>query len=82
MEHNLIDNDLESYFGRQALTDFAATLGPLGKPSAFKEISHEGRGGMIFRDYSVKTAAKALRISTYVTQDGKFAQFLISADPE
>ncbi len=82
VEHSLINNDLESYFGQQTLEDFAASLGPLGKPSEFKELSHEGRGGMIFRAYSVKTTSKTLRISTYVTLDGKFAQFLISAVPE
>ena len=82
LEHSLITSDLESYFGKQALADFAASLGPLGKPSEFKELSHEGRGGMIARTYSVETSSKALRISTYVTLDGKFVQFLISAEPK
>jgi D-alanyl-D-alanine carboxypeptidase len=82
VEHSLIDSDLESYFGKQTLTDFAASLGPLGKPSEFKELLHEGRGGMTFRIYAVKTTSKALRISTYLTPNGKFAQFLVSAVPE
>ena len=82
VEHSLINSDLERYFGKEALADFAASLGPLGKPSEFKELSHKGRAGMISRIYSVKTTSKALRISTYLTQDGKFAQFLISSAPQ
>ena len=82
VEHRLITSDLENYFGRQTVEDFAASLGPLGKPTEFRELSHEGRGGMIYRAYLVKTASKTLRISTYVTLDNKFAQFLISAVPE
>jgi CubicO group peptidase (beta-lactamase class C family) len=82
VEHSLINSDLESYFGTQTLADFATSLGPIGKPSEFKELTHEGRGGMIFRMYSVKAASKALRITTYVTPEGKFAQFLILAVPQ
>jgi hypothetical protein len=36
---------------------------------------------MTFRSYAVKAGAKAIRISTFVTPEGKFAQFLISAEP-
>jgi CubicO group peptidase (beta-lactamase class C family) len=82
VDHKLVNSDLESYFGLQARDDFEASLGPLGAPSEFKEVYHEGRGGMIYRSYSVKTASKRLRISTYCTPDGKFAQFLVEAVPE
>ena len=79
--HSLI-NTISKATSASRPADFAASLGPLGKPSEFKELSHEGRGGMISRIYSVRTRSKALRISTYVTLDGEFAQFLISSVPE
>lgn len=82
LDHTLITTDLESYFSAQSVADFAASLGSLGSATNFRELSHEGRGGMIYRAYEVKTASKNLRISSYVTTNGKFAQFLISAVPE
>ncbi len=82
VEHSLITSDLESYFSAQTIFDFAASLGPLGKAEDFHEVSQEGRGGMIYRAYRVKTSSRTLNISTYVTLDGKFAQFLVSAVPE
>ncbi|MDQ1473351.1 MAG: D-alanyl-D-alanine carboxypeptidase, partial [Bryobacterales bacterium] len=81
IDRTLIDGDLSAYFSAEAVADFASSLKPLGKPESFTAGAHEDRGGMTFRGYAVKFGAKAIRISTFVTPEGKFAQFLISAVP-
>lgn len=78
LQRDLVTDDLAYYFTPRALEDYASSLGPLGEPSRFTQSSSEERGGMTYRGYRVQTASKTLSISTYVTPDGKFAQFLIS----
>ncbi len=74
----LMNDDLRAYFTPQAIADYAASLKPLGAPESFTAESRQDRGGMTHRSFSVKTAKKSLRVSTYVTRDGKFAQFLVT----
>jgi D-alanyl-D-alanine carboxypeptidase len=81
LDRTLITSDLSAYFTAEALADFAASLKPLGAPESFTAGPHEDRGGMTFRGFSVKTTTKALRISTFVTPEGKFAQFLVLPVP-
>jgi D-alanyl-D-alanine carboxypeptidase len=81
LDRSLVSRDLSAYFTAEGLADFASSLKPHGKPEAFTAGAHEDRGGMTFRAYLVKFGAKAIRISTFVTPEGKFAQFLISAVP-
>jgi len=82
LDRSLIDSDLSSYFTSDAIASFAASLKPLGAPQSFTAGPHEDRGGYTVRDFSVKTATVALRISTYLTPGGKFAQFIVSRVPE
>jgi D-alanyl-D-alanine carboxypeptidase len=81
LEESLVSSDLKAYFTPQAIADFAASLGPLGAPSGFSQTASEGRGGMMFRTFRIQTSSKSLSLSTYITPDGKFAQFLISPAP-
>lgn len=77
LEESLVTSDLKAYFTSKAIADFAASLGPLGAPSGFSQVNTEERGGMTFRSFSIQTASKTLALSTFITPDGKFAQFLI-----
>jgi D-alanyl-D-alanine carboxypeptidase len=77
LEEDLVTSDLKAYFTSQAIADFAASLGSLGAPSGFSQVDSEERGGMTFRSFSIQTASKSLTLTTFVTPDGKFAQFLI-----
>jgi hypothetical protein len=76
-DRSLISSDLSAYFTAQAVADFASSLKPLGDPQSFTARAHEDRGGMTQRDYAVKAGGKSLAISTYITPEGKFAQFLV-----
>jgi hypothetical protein len=45
-----------------------------------EQTSSNKRGGMIFRRYQAKYAAKTFAISVYETGDGKLEQFLVDED--
>ena len=66
-----------SYFSPQALEDFATSLKPLGPPLSFKQTSEEGRGGMLFRVFSVTFPDRELKVTTYEMPDGKLEQYLV-----
>ncbi len=55
---------LNDYFSDAVLTDFAQSLGPLGKVEDFTQSSFEDRGGM----------------ASYLMPDGKWEQCLIFAE--
>jgi hypothetical protein len=81
ISRELISDDLAAYFTPQAIADFSASLKPLGAPVTFVQTSREDRGGMAQRNFTVETALKKLRISTFVELDGRFSQFLITVAP-
>jgi len=71
--------NLDDFFTPQTVSDFAASLGPLGKPYLFQRRSEEDRGGMTFRAYRVAFDARTVNLTVYVMPDGKLEQFLVSA---
>lgn len=77
----LMNADLRACFTSEAVREYAASLKPLGAPSGFSAESRQERGGMTQRSFSVKTPAAALRVSTFVTPDGLFAQFTVTPAP-
>jgi D-alanyl-D-alanine carboxypeptidase len=84
LQHGRIDRALftsnaNAYFSEQALTDFAASLGPLGAPQEFTQVSQSLRGGMTLRRYRVKFPNKTLRAWTFAMPDGKLEQFMVAA---
>ena len=69
-----------SYFTKQALADFHAGLGPLGKPAAF-ELKHTGRrGGFVTRNFEVTFPGKKLRVVVRAQDDGIIEQYTVNAE--
>lgn len=66
-----------AYFDKQAVEDFASSLGPLGTPISIKQSAEELRGGMTFRAFHVQFASKAVTITVYEMPDGKLEQYLV-----
>jgi hypothetical protein len=61
------------------LADFAASLAPLGEVSSITQDGRNERGGMTYRNFTVKmSGGKTLTIAAYVKPDGRFDQFLVS----
>lgn len=84
LQHGKIDRALftdnaNSYFTDQALSDFAAGLGPLGPPQELKQTRWSNRGGMTFRLFSVKCSGKTLAIWERDMPDGKIEQYQVMA---
>jgi CubicO group peptidase (beta-lactamase class C family) len=79
IDRSLFTADANSYFTDQALQDFGASLGPLGKPQEFKQTSQRDRGGMTFHAFEVKYPKKTLTIWERDMPDGKIEQFQVLA---
>jgi D-alanyl-D-alanine carboxypeptidase len=84
LQHGKIDRSLftanaNSYFTDQAVSDYASSLAPLGAPEKFTLADKEGRGGMIFKRYTVGFAGKTVAVTIYEMPDGKIEQYLVSA---
>jgi D-alanyl-D-alanine carboxypeptidase len=77
IDRSLFTDNANSYFGQQALQDFATSLAPLGTSQDFQQTAEQGRGGMTYRAYRAKFAEKALSISTFETPDGKIEQYQV-----
>ena len=71
---------LNDYFSAAVVTDFAASLGPLGEIEEFTQSSFQDRGGMINRVFRIKASGKILTMDIYVMPDGKWQQCLVFAE--
>ncbi|HEY2800015.1 MAG TPA: serine hydrolase domain-containing protein, partial [Chthoniobacterales bacterium] len=83
LQHGQIDRSLftanaNAYFDKQAIADFAATLGPLGEPKSFEQTAQGLRGGMTLRRYTIKFPNKTLRLTTFIMSTGKIEQYQIA----
>jgi len=76
-DRSIMHPDLQAYFTEQAVADFAASLKPLGPIETVVQRRQEERGGMMARNYLVKTATRELRVSTFFMPDGAISQFLV-----
>ncbi len=79
MDRSLFTANCNSYFNRQALRDFADSLGPLGVPDEFRLTGQNERGGMGFRAYTLKFKDKSVAITVRDLPDGKIEQFQVMA---
>jgi len=82
LQHGTIDRSLftdnaNSYFTALAVSDFAASLGPLGEPQDFTQSGDDNRGGMTYLRYVAKFPNKTLAVSIYKMPDGKIEQYLV-----
>ena len=76
-DRTLMTGPLNAYFDRDLLGDFASSLAPLGDIKTVQNLRQFRRGGMTGGDWRVTFADRAVEVSTYVTDEGKFEQFLV-----
>jgi len=79
LDRSLFTSNANAYFSEQAIADFASSLGPLGKPTEFRQASQSLRGGMTLRRYRIAFPKKVLRLTTFILPDGKIEQYQIAA---
>jgi CubicO group peptidase (beta-lactamase class C family) len=78
IDRTLFTADCNFYFSEQAIGDFASSLSPLGGITSLTQEAQQSRGGMVFREFSVKFGGgRSLTLTTYTMPDGKLEQFLI-----
>jgi len=77
IDHALFTSNANSYFTEQALSDYGSSLGALGAIQQFVQTAEAGRGGMIFRAYTVSFAKKNVLVTIYEMPDGKIEQYLV-----
>jgi D-alanyl-D-alanine carboxypeptidase len=83
LQHNHPDRaaftaDFNAYLDEPTAANYSRTLGPLGPPTLFVQTESGDRGGMKFYNYRIIAGAQVLALSTYVTAEDKFEQFLIA----
>ena len=69
IDRTLFTANANSYFTDEALKDFAASLGPLGKPTDFTQSSQSLRGGMTLRRYKIEFPKRTLGLTTFTMPD-------------
>jgi CubicO group peptidase (beta-lactamase class C family) len=67
-----------AYFTPEVLSDYEASLAPLGAPTEFTENGSSLRGGMTIRSYQIRAGAVVMDLTTMTLPDGKIDQYLIS----
>ncbi len=75
----LFTDNCNSYFTKQALNDFAGSLGPLGLPAEFTQTNKQDRGGMTFRSFEVRFPQKMVTVWERIMPDGKIEQYQVGA---
>jgi D-alanyl-D-alanine carboxypeptidase len=80
IDRTLFTSNANAYFTDQALSDYRASLRPLGVPTEFVQVAQSLRGGMTCRAFRVKCGARALGLTTQRLPDGKIEQYLIEAE--
>ena len=78
IDRSLLAPNLNDYFTAEAVSDYQASLAPLGEPLSLHQVAEELRGGMTFRSFTITYPDRRLRLTTYTYPDGKLEQYLIA----
>ena len=78
IDRSLFTADCNDYFGTDALSDFASTLGPLGTVTTVTPQRNALRGGMTFGLYKVAfSSGESVLVTVYLEPSGKIEQLLV-----
>jgi D-alanyl-D-alanine carboxypeptidase len=67
-----------AFFTQEVLSDYAASLAPLGPPTEFAPTGESLRGGMTIRSYRIRAGAVLMQLTTMTLPDGRIEQYIIS----
>jgi D-alanyl-D-alanine carboxypeptidase len=67
-----------AYFTQEVLTDYAASLAPLGSPTEFVATGESLRGGMTIRSYRIRAGGALMELTIMTLPDGRIDQYIIS----
>ena len=81
LDRSLLTTNANYYFTPQAIADYAASIAPLGEPTAFDPRGKPVlRGGFVIQNYVVRYAGRSLNLSTFYEPGaaGRIEQFLVT----
>ena len=78
IDRSLFTPDANAYFTPEVLSDYAASLKPLGSLNEFTSAGESLRGGMTIRSYRIRGGGMVLDLTTMTLPDGRIDQYLIS----
>jgi CubicO group peptidase (beta-lactamase class C family) len=80
IDRSLFTPDCNFYFSDETIGDFESSLAPLGEVRSVTQQREVLRGGMTARTFDVVFGdGTTVTVSTYMTADGKYEQFLVEA---
>ena len=74
IDRSLLTPAASAYFSQEVLSDYAASLGPLGTPTEFAEAGESLRGGMTIRSYRIRAGKVLMDLTTMTLPDGRLDQ--------
>jgi D-alanyl-D-alanine carboxypeptidase len=80
IDRSLLTAGANAYFTPEVLSDYAASLAPLGTPSDFTATGKSLRGGMTIRSYRIRAGNLVMDLTTMTLPDGKIDQYLVSRE--
>jgi D-alanyl-D-alanine carboxypeptidase len=78
IDRGLFTAQANTYFTDDVLSDYAASLGPLGSPSEFVATAESLRGGMEIRSYRIRAGGVTMQLTTMTLPDGRIDQYIIA----
>jgi len=78
IDRALLTPAANAYFTEQVLSDYAASLAPLGPPTEFVAGGQSLRGGMTIRSYRIRAGGVVMVLTTMTLPDGRLDQYIIS----
>jgi D-alanyl-D-alanine carboxypeptidase len=80
IDRSKLTSNASAYFSSVALADFKTSLSPCGAVKAVTQTSRSLRGGMTYRAFHVACGTSGYSISSFVMPDGKWEQYIVTAD--
>ena len=77
LDRSLFTSNMSFYFTPTAIQDIQASLSPLGSLKSVTRRREGLRGGMTFRAYDLQFEKRKLILTVYLTNVGRYEQFLI-----
>jgi D-alanyl-D-alanine carboxypeptidase len=78
IDRTLFTASANAFFTADVLSDYAASLAPLGAPTEFTAAGDGLRGGMTIRIFRIRAGSVLLELTVMVLPDGKIDQFIVS----
>jgi CubicO group peptidase (beta-lactamase class C family) len=77
IDRSLFTTAANAYFSQEVLSDYAASLAPLGSPTEFAANGESQRGGMTIRSYRIRAGGVTMGLTIMTLPDGRIDQYII-----